>query len=48
MKPHNQNAPGLGRVNDLLGALAKQYRAYVDKELAAHTKRGANEEREAA
>lgn len=41
MKPHNQNAPGLGRLNDQLGARAKQYRKYVDKELAEDAKRRA-------
>lgn len=41
MKPHNQNAPGLGRANDLIGALARHYRKYVDKELAEDAKRRA-------
>ncbi|WP_156752958.1 hypothetical protein [Mycobacterium sp. 1245801.1] len=48
MKPHNQSAPGLGRLNDKIGALAKHYRRYVDKELAALAKKGTASEREAA
>jgi hypothetical protein len=34
VKPHNQHAPGLGRLNDKLGSIAAQYRKRVDKELA--------------
>jgi hypothetical protein len=52
VKPHNQHAPGLGRLNDQLGALAKHYRRYVDKELAEAARRRADKgvagEREAA
>lgn len=52
MKPHNQHAPGLGRISDKIGSLAKKHRAHVDKELAEEAKRkipeGVNGEREAA
>lgn len=38
MKPHNQAAPGLGRTNDKLGAIAKQYRRAIDGDLAKRGK----------
>jgi hypothetical protein len=33
VKPHNQSAPGLGRTNDKLGAIARGYRRRIDAEL---------------
>jgi hypothetical protein len=46
MKPHNQNAPGLGRLNDQLGAIARGYRRRVDKERSDHDRKGGPGERE--
>lgn len=39
MKPHSQHAPGLGRTNDIIGALAKKHRKYVEQERAEQDRR---------
>lgn len=39
MRPHNQHAPGLGRLDDVIRGMAAKHRKHIDKERAEHDRK---------